>query len=202
MVKYYDTLMSIKWYFIVSAFKVYPFVSSPKERMKRELNFMTYNWKDKIFVPKIIDFDFEKFILYREYIDGRELKDQEDYELLGSSLSVIHNNNFVLGDTKISNFLIDKYNKKKLYVIDAEQSLQLDSPKYRSWDLLVLLFFIAVENIYDIKRFENISKVILDAYEPTPEIVKGIFDTKNTFLLSFFPVLHLESLRKIIARFL
>jgi len=199
VVKRYDAVTSIKWYFIVPTFRAYPFASRPSERMRRELDFMTYKWHGIVSVPKIIDFDLDSFTVYREYIEGSEVKELQDFKLIGRALRIIHENNFVLGDTKPSNFLIDR-EKERVYVIDAEQSLESDLTKYKSWDLLVLLFFIAIEYVYDIKKFEEISLIILETYEPIPEIIKGILSIENTPLLSFFPPLHLEYLRKIIAQ--
>jgi Kae1-associated kinase Bud32 len=200
IIKYYDSIVSLKWFFVVSAFRVYPYVSNPKERMKRELEFFTYRWDGKVVnVPKIVDFDIDRLFIIREYLEGRTPKTEKDIELISKLLRKIHDNGFVLGDTKLENFIITK---NKAYVIDAEQSIKSEKDEYKGWDLLVFFLFLASSNIHDVKKFEALANAFLKKYEPPTSVIKNIFNVRNTFLLSFFPILHLEVLRKITAEFL
>ncbi len=195
--KCYGSGVSLKWYFILSIFKSYPFVGDPRERMGREIEFFTYNWNG-IKVPKIVDFDYDEVCLLREFVDGRVPATLDDVSKVGKALRYIHDSGFVMGDTKAENFLINDY----VYVIDAEQSIRTDSKEYRGWDLAVFLLFLSYKYLYDLKDFERLTKSFLLAYSPDKSELLSINNLKNVTLLSLFPPMHLATIRKTIGELL
>ncbi len=195
--KCYGSSVSLKWYFIVSIFKSYPFVGDPRERMGREIEFFTYNWSE-VKVPKIVDFDYDEACLLREFVDGRTPTSAEDVKKIGRALRHIHDSGFVMGDTKVENFLVNDY----VYVIDAEQSIRSDSEEYKGWDLAVFLLFLSYKFLYDLKGFENSVKSFLLAYEPDKKELLSINGLKNVALLSLFPPMQLTVVKKVIGELL
>ncbi|QIW24259.1 hypothetical protein EWF20_08955 [Sulfolobus sp. S-194] len=197
-VKCYSSSSSFKWYLISPAFRGFPYTSNPLERMNREINFFTYNWGDKLKVPKVIDFDEETVCMYREFIDGEEINHFKQFEELGRALSYIHKENFALGDTKLENFL---YNKK-IYVIDAEQAIHMTNTSYFSWDLLVLAFSTSYKFLKDPQLFYLNYIKVLEGYSPNKEIVKELLSFNNLPLLSLIPFTHYNYFKKAVERFL
>ncbi|BAB66448.1 hypothetical protein [Sulfurisphaera tokodaii] len=198
VVKCYSSSSSFKWYLISPAFRGFPYTSNPLERMNREINFFTYNWGDELKVPKVIDFDEETICMYREFIDGEEISDLEQFEELGRAINLIHKRNFALGDTKLENFL---YNKK-VYVIDAEQAIQTSNTSYFSWDLLVLAFSMSYKFLKDPQLFYLNYIKILEGYSPNKEIVKELLNFNNLPLLSLIPFTHYNYFKKAVEKFL
>jgi tRNA A-37 threonylcarbamoyl transferase component Bud32 len=123
----------------------YPLTLDPEERMKREIAFFNSEIVG-VFRPKIYKINWEKIFMEREYIEGREisLESIEDIEALGRTISKIHSASFCLGDTKPENFIVSN---EKVYVIDAEQSLErCPKKKYIGWDIMLTALFIFWSN--------------------------------------------------------
>ncbi|MDT7875535.1 lipopolysaccharide core heptose(II) kinase RfaY [Sulfolobaceae archaeon RB850M] len=198
VMKCYNSSSSFKWYFISPLFRNYPYTSDPKERMDRELDFFTYRWS-KINVPKVIDFDYDNLCLYREFIEGNEIIDEDQFEKLGESIRYIHDNNYVLGDTKLENFIVKE---GKISVIDAEQAIRSNNNSYMAWDLLVLFFSLSYNYLNDPKKFSTTIERILYGYNPSKEITKELMSIKAVNLLSLIPFFHYNNFRKVIEKFL
>ncbi|BDC19789.1 serine/threonine protein kinase [Acidianus sp. HS-5] len=194
VIKCYSTSAGIKWYFISSFFKSYPYASDPKERMNREIDFFTRSWKE-IGTPKIIDMDYDTNCIMRDYIKGRPIEREEDFAMLGKAFKTIHESGIALGDTKIENFIINE----KIYIIDAEQAIETNDEKYFAWDILVFLLFLSYKYINDLKNFEKMTKVFLDSYNPTQREVSHILNIENIGLLTLFPPMSLNFIKKITA---
>jgi tRNA A-37 threonylcarbamoyl transferase component Bud32 len=194
VIKCYSTSAGIKWYFISSFFKSYPYASSPRERMNREIDFFTRKWSE-IGTPKIIDMDYETNCIMRDYIKGRSIETEEDFLMLGKAFKIIHENGLSLGDTKIENFIVNE----KIYVIDAEQAIQTKEEKYFAWDILVFLLFLSYKYINDLKNFEKMSRAFLNSYKPTQKEISYILDIRNINVLTLFPPMALNLIKKIIA---
>ncbi|MEL9970418.1 MAG: serine/threonine protein kinase [Metallosphaera sp.] len=197
VVKCYDSSVAVKWYFISSMFRPFPYVANPITRMDREIEFMTYPWKG-IKVPRIIDFDTEEKCIVREFVDGNIPSTAEDLISIGSALKEIHNNYFVLGDSKFDNFLINE----KIFVIDAEEAIRGSEPELRAWDLLVFFLFVAYKFFQDLKTFERVVQGFLGLYEPERDVVTNMISLRNVQLLSIFPPFHLGTVKKVISEFL
>jgi|ECHnycMinimDraft_1075156.scaffolds.fasta_scaffold01804_2 tRNA A-37 threonylcarbamoyl transferase component Bud32 len=185
VVKNYGSPYSIKWYFITAAFFNYPYVADPRKRLSREMDFMLGDWKDFL-TPRIIDFDLEEPSLTREFLEGDE-PDSDQMKLVGKGLREVHDKGIVMGDTKVSNFLVSE---GKLYVIDAEQSTSSDSEELKAWDLLVLFVFLAYKYLNDLDQFEKGLEAFLDSYDPDQRISRSVFNAKNGFLVALMPILH------------
>ncbi|WP_252896520.1 serine/threonine protein kinase [Metallosphaera hakonensis] len=183
---------SAEWYFISSMFRPFPYVASATTRMSRELEFMTYPWR-KIKVPKIIDFDVKDKCVIREFVDGKPPETEEELISIGIALREIHDNRFVMGDTKFENFLINE----GVYVIDAEEAIVSTEPALRGWDILVFFLFVSYKYIQDLKTFEKVLLGFLETYGASRDIATHIVSLRNVQLLSLFPPLHLTTVRKI-----
>ncbi|WP_338600244.1 serine/threonine protein kinase [Sulfolobus tengchongensis] len=195
--KCYMTIFGIKWYFISTFFWNYPYVADPKERFTRELDFFLDKWKDIVVVPKLIDIDAKELCITREYIDGDEIG-EENIEIVAKGLREIHDTGYVLGDTKISNFVI--VNKSKFAVIDAEQSFRSNNSYYKAWDLVVLFLFLSYK-ITNPNHFQEVSKRFLNEYNPDKNIVKEFFNIKNISLMGLYPPTHIYILKNLMSNF-
>ncbi|MCH4814542.1 MAG: serine/threonine protein kinase [Saccharolobus sp.] len=196
--KCYMTIFGIKWYFISTFFWNYPYVADPKERFVRELDFFLDNtWKDIVIVPKLIDIDAKELCITREFIEGNEIN-EENIEIVAKGLREIHEVGYVLGDTKISNFVI--VNRSKLAVIDAEQSFKSNNVYYRAWDLVVFFLFLSYKMV-NINHFQEVAKRFLDEYMPDKSIAKEFFDIKNINLMGLYPPTHLYILKNLMSNF-
>ncbi len=197
--KCYSSVFGLKWFIISGMFYTFPYASQPLERMGREIEFFTFRWKG-IGVPKIIDMDYDRICLFREFIDGKEVgKDRESFELIGKALRKIHEAGFVMGDTKLSNFMIKD---DEVFVIDAEQAIRNASKDYIAWDILVFLLFSSFAFINEVKEYRECIRSFMTGYEIDNEIALKITDIKNVPLLALFPPLHLIEIKKISAEFL
>lgn len=141
--KYTKELGVIKWFIIKSLsipVNMYPFVFSPRERMKRELSFFDYMY-GKIKVPRVVEVNWDELYIVREYVNGRMLSlkfNEHIWGLTGSLLYKIHSEDYALGDSKISNFLVSE-DENTVYVIDAEQAIKTSLSIHKKWDIVVLL---------------------------------------------------------------
>ncbi|EZQ06894.1 serine/threonine protein kinase [Candidatus Acidianus copahuensis] len=198
VLKCYSANAGIKWYFISSLFsRSYPYSADPLLRMRREVDFLTFPWK-KITVPKLIDIDYYTNCIIREFSEGREPSTTDDFYGIGYGLRAIHDNEFVMGDTKLENFLLSN---EKTSVIDAEQAIKSNNVEYKSWDILVFSLFLAYKYMNDLKGFDEMMLSFLRGYGPSSEITKNIISLRNLNLLSFFPAFHLNNLKKLIHNF-
>jgi len=125
----------------------------------------------------------KNFALLEEFIEGDEIN-EENIEIVAKGLREIHEVGYVLGDTKISNFVI--VNRSKLAVIDAEQSFKSNNLYYRAWDLVVFFLFLSYK-IVNINHFQEVAKRFLDEYMPDKSIAKEFFDIKNINLMGLYP---------------
>ncbi|BBG23922.1 hypothetical protein [Sulfuracidifex tepidarius] len=197
--KCYSSVFGIKWFLISRMFYTFPYASQPLERMGREIEFFTFRWKD-IGVPKIIDMDYDRVCLFREFIDGKEVdKDRKSFELIGNALRKIHEAGFVMGDTKLSNFMIKE---DKVFVIDAEQAIRSSSKDYIAWDILVFFLFSSFAFVNEVKDYRDCIRSFVTGYGIDGEIAMKITDIKNVPLLALFSPLHLIEIKKISAEFL
>ncbi len=194
VIKCYSTSAGIKWYFISSFFRSYPYASDPKERMNREIDFFTRPWKE-IGIPKIIDMDYDTNCIMRDYIKGRPIEREDDFVMLGKTFRIIHENGIALGDTKIENFIVND----KIYVIDAEQAIQTSDERYFAWDILVFLLFLSYKYINDLKSFEKMTRIFLNSYNPTQKEISYLLDVRNIGLLTLFLPISLNLIKKITA---
>jgi len=148
VIKSFMSPWSLKWLISLPTLVFYPYSINPKTRFFREVNFFT-EWSKKkhpvIKVPKILGMDYSRLIIVREYIKGRTAYDigLDGFLPLFEALAFIHNEGWVLGDTKPSNFLLD--DKNHVFVIDAEQAIRSNNVEFMAWDLAILLL---VTNVY------------------------------------------------------
>lgn len=191
VVKRYGGPTSLKWYILANAFRAYPFVTSGKDRMSREVEFFTFMY-GKIPVPRVIDFDLEDEVLVREYIEGEKVTDPTP---VGSLMRRIHGYGYVLGDTKTSNFLLSS---GEAFVIDAEQAMVTSLPEHRAWDILVYLFFLALDNINSLREYGTILDDFFRSYSPDHSVTSNLLNMRNFALISIFPPLHLAEVRRVI----
>lgn len=192
VVKCYGSNMGLKWYFISSLFRSFPFVASPRARMSREIEFMTYNWKT-VKVPAIVDLDTDEKCIIREYVEGKTPNELEDFVSVARVLREIHEENFALGDTKYENFLINN----GVWIIDAEEAVRTQETELKSWDLLVYFLFVSYKFIQDVRSFERIVKEFISIYQPSRDVAVKALSVRNVQLLSMFPPLHLTIVKKI-----
>ncbi|AOL16029.1 serine/threonine protein kinase [Sulfolobus sp. A20] len=195
--KCYTSVFGIKWYFISSFFWNYPYVADPKERFYREMDFFLEKWEKNVYVPKIVDIDTKTLCIIREFVSGEEVNER-NIEIVAKGIREIHEEGFVLGDTKISNFLLT--NDKKLAIIDAEQSMKSNNISYKAWDLLVFFLFLSYK-LVNLDSFAEASKIFLDEYNPDSSLVKEFFNIKNINLMSVYPPLHLFTLKNLMTNF-
>lgn len=139
--KYSRELGIIKWFIIKTASRIlniYPYVSDPEERMRRETIFFTSIDVD-VKHPKIFLMDWINTTVIREYVPGEPISpiDKNVYPVIGEILARIHHSGYVLGDTKFLNFL--RTPGGEIYLIDAEQAITSREYKHRAWDLIVFI---------------------------------------------------------------
>ncbi|MCG2888236.1 MAG: hypothetical protein L7H21_00770 [Sulfolobales archaeon] len=184
VVKCYEGLSGLKWFLIGPAFHFsYPFVASPEERMRRELDFLT-SVSGKVNVPEVMDFDLEKKCLVRTFVEGERPRTAEEYRTVGEELSKIHSLGYVLGDAKPENFAVSE---GKAYLIDAEQAIRSDDVRLRGWDLAVLFVFASYEVINNFRRFKEIVNAIKHGYSGIEGLARAIFDLRHASLLALMP---------------
>jgi tRNA A-37 threonylcarbamoyl transferase component Bud32 len=129
----------IKWFLIKTAnliVQAYPFTINPRRRMIREVTFMDDHEK-QVRTPKIILKDWITNSIVREYIVGKvfdPLMNEKEYENIGKVLAETHNSEYVLGDTKYTNFM---KSDNEYYIIDAEQAVKTTNKAYMYWDIFV-----------------------------------------------------------------
>ncbi len=187
VIKDYKALNSNKWYIITLFLGAeYPFVADSQSRLERELNFFEQD-TGGVKKPKVISYNLEDKLLKREYIDGEIPYDKP--ELVSRALCSIHRAGYVVGDTKIENFLVDK--SGVVSIIDAEQATVSHERRLMAWDMLLLFGSMAYKNIYDLDSYREAVKRIIDAYADWNIISSEIYNPLNAVLLAIIPPPHL-----------
>ncbi len=200
----------LKWVSLGLVYKAsYPFALTPDARMKRELDFMG-DEHDRVRTPRIVDVDYSRKIVVREYIEGSPLRPwayEADAARLGEILAWIHAEGWVMGDTKPTNFL--EAPGGQIYVVDAEQSLRTEDPRLRGWDLLVAITFTSLaqlldhfpERIGDASDFRLFVALVLDSYIDAGGgigAVENMFNYRHMSLYLLLPAHYLSALRKLV----
>jgi tRNA A-37 threonylcarbamoyl transferase component Bud32 len=177
----------IKW-FLISASNLaigkYPFKLDPFERLKREVYFMRYS-KRGFSKPEILVVDYSNIMLTREFVKG----DVYGYSAPGSvhyevarHLGVCHEDGWVLGDPKISNFIYSA--EGRVYIVDAEQAIREYSSDYSAWDLLVYVSTLTIDGyvkaLYSRDVYDSILENIITGYLQGNTNSKDVFKTLLT----------------------
>lgn len=160
----------LKWYAITLsniAVRKYPFKLEPVDRMKREVTFMRS--PTKCFKkPEVLLVDYGRLRLIREFVKGELYSYNAPCHVhieIGRSLGQCHDEGWVLGDTKITNFV---YSGNEVYIVDAEQATKDYRPEHAAWDLLVLVSTLFMENVVmalkDIEMSARYIDLILNGY--------------------------------------
>lgn len=159
-----------KWHIITLsnlAVKIYPFTQDPLERMKREVTFYRAPITC-ICKPDLILVDYVGLRTIRGFIKG----DMYDFNApvnihyeIGRSLGRCHEEGWVFGDTKITNYMVSQ---GRIYLIDAEQALMERNTRYEAWDLLVLISTLTINGyvkaLTDDQQYERIIRSIFKGY--------------------------------------
>ncbi|MEM0111297.1 MAG: hypothetical protein QXK90_00870 [Candidatus Parvarchaeota archaeon] len=183
IVKKYDDMNSLKWFIspIISNLKSYPMTGAPISRLERELELYD-NPIEGVNLPKLIRYDKEGLTLEKEFIEGEPPYKRLD--LVGNLLYKLHSAGYVLGDSKIENFLLDKSNKK-LYLIDSEQVYKSKDEKLRAWDISIL--FTSLSYNSNIKNYRHAVADFKSAYLLWDEVSGYTVDPKNLPILFIMP---------------
>jgi len=196
----------IKWLPPTLLFRpVYPFTFDPRERFRRELNFMNLGsqvvWRT-FSTPAVLSADEGSLTIIREFIDGSLIDYGRDADLLASALAEVHSKNYVLGDVKPTNFVV--YDGT-LYIIDAEQAVESSSIEHRAWDLALNAFFMSYIELWDVQKYKNLMRRFLKKYLASggsTEPVKNITSIKLSSISLLMPLPHLVALVRIIEELL
>lgn len=131
----------LKWAFIKAStlpFQMYPFETSPFNRLTREVK--AFKSLRGFMTPRVILVDYRDILLVREFVNGSndsQILDQH-VEELGLALSIVHNQGFSLGDSKVDNIVFNP-ETEKWFIIDGEQVVESATPQTMIWDLLLFL---------------------------------------------------------------
>lgn len=184
VIKYYSVEPGlVKWFIIKSLslpLQIYPYVTNPKDRMSREIIFFNKR-PGSIRAPRIIDVDWNNFLIKREYIEGEIFKpsaNHVEYVELACIMAKIHRAGYALGDSKYTNFIVSRHSR--IYIVDAEQAIETNNEIHYSWDLIVftitILYSYGVlkdpENLYN--RLRSFYSSYIDYYSVDP--VANIID--------------------------
>ncbi len=186
VVKHYSVEPGIvKWFIIKSLslpLQIYPYVTSPRERMAREISFFNKR-PGGVYTPRVIDIDWNNHVIKREYIEG-EIFDPKmkrvRYVELANTLSRIHRGGYALGDSKYTNFIFT--GDGRVYVVDAEQATETSNSIHYSWDIIIF----TVTTLYsygllrDIETIYNKLRIFYSSYtdyygvDPIANIVEKV----------------------------
>ncbi len=183
VIKRYNDYESLKWWVVPLITNIfYPMTSSPESRLERELEL--YNEKiDGVNLPKIINCNKDSLTLEREYIEGRA--PYKETKLLGDLLYHIHSHGYVLGDTKIDNFILNKEDKK-VYLVDLEQIYKSDDDRLRAWDIDLL--FSSLSYNLNIIEYKKAVREFKSAYLLWDKVSKYTMDARNAAVLLIMPL--------------
>lgn len=178
--EYASEIGLLKWYIImVSNFAVgiYPFKLDPKERLIREVEFMSKSTKC-FKKPEVLIVDYTKPKIVRSFVKGEVYSYDSPINIhyeIGKCLGFCHEEGWVLGDTKITNFV---YNEKGLFIVDAEQAIREYNEKYAAWDILVLIstlsmdgYLKAVKSDYS-RIVDFILRGYIDTHRESADVIK------------------------------
>lgn len=190
---------------------------SPYTRMRNEYigTRRVRELDSSIRTPPILGISFKNRVMVFKYVDGvplskmiDELMNGKDYSnsnatmhdtlkyvhSYGSTLALVHVNNFVLRDTKPSNVLISKSNG--LCLTDFEQFTTLKSIHDASWDVACFLYY----SLLFTKNYDNARIVIrefVDGYREHNSNYKEIFNyaADIKYCLPFYPAITLGMIK-------
>ena len=170
VIKYYSVEPGlVKWFIIKSLsmpLQIYPYVTSPRDRMIREIDF--FNRKPgNVNTPRIIDIDWNNYSIKREYIKGeifRANMPHLKYIELAQTLAKIHKARYALGDSKYTNFIVTDHDE--IYIIDAEQAIETNNEIHYSWDLIIFTVTILYSYgfLKDIEHLYSRLRLFYDSY--------------------------------------
>jgi len=200
--RYLKEVGIIKWIPPTILFRVsYPFTLSPRERFKRELDFMTYGWQGFVRTPKPVHVDEEKLEILREYVEGNVINYLRDSEPLGKALALIHSEGWALGDVKPTNFLVDN-DSTHVYVIDAEQSVRTNNLTHKAWDIALSAFFASYAYLSDLTTYESFLQEFLREYvrrwEGGVAVLKELSSMRFGGIFLIMPLPHVFALADMI----
>lgn len=186
-VKKYNDPNSLKWFIspLISNFNSYPMTGPPISRLERELELYDNPIKG-VNLPKLIKYDKEELTLEREFINGKPPYKRLD--LVGDLLYNLHSAGYVLGDSKVENFLLSKADKK-LYLIDSEQAYKSRDGRLRAWDISVL--FLSLSYSLSIMDYRGAMKDFKARYPLWGEVSKDTLDPRNFLILFMMPAPNL-----------
>ena len=182
----------LKWVPAAIVFRAaYRFSVSPGERLRREVSFFSRGWGDLV-VPRVLSVDEDRFVLIREFIEGRRIDLRKDCGAIGTALGSIHGRGAALGDTKPSNFLMVG---DRVALIDAEQSLLEARPYEMGWDLLLTALFLSLFYITNTEAFRSCVKELINSYVKAGgkrDALDGVGSIRNSGLAVIIPLMHLH----------
>lgn len=147
-----------------------------KKRTKSEIHIMeTINNSNLVHSPKLLYGDIKEYKIYMEYLSNCvNLKDYiddliqvnkiEDIKIilkdLGFIIAEVHNLKIIHGDLTTSNFMIDKSDISKIYILDFGLSFVSESVENRAVDLYVIeKTFICSHN-----KISELFNILLNSY--------------------------------------
>ncbi|MBE5729471.1 hypothetical protein IG206_01585 [Candidatus Parvarchaeota archaeon] len=183
VIKRYNDYSSFKWQIVpLIANTSYPMTSSPESRLERELEL--YNEKiEGVNLPKIIRYNKEDLTLEKEYIEGNP--PYKETKLLGELMYNLHSHGYVLGDSKIDNFILNEKDKK-VYLIDSEQVYKSNDDRLKAWDIDLLFSSLSYNlNIIDYRKAIREFK---STYFLWDGVSRYTIDTRNAAVLLPMPL--------------
>lgn len=189
--KRYNGTGSIKWLLSPPFRMFYPFAVLPESRLEREVGFLESSSDVK--KPRLYSCDREKRSIKREYIEGRQ--DYTDGAGVGAALSSIHSEGYVIGDTKLSNFLSSD---DGCYIIDAEQAIQSDKKRHRVWDATFALVSSSYYNYPKIESFKKFVDGFASSYKYWEEYEDELLKGPSPIFLLLLPIQHRYLYKKLL----
>lgn len=132
-----------------------------KKRTKRETNVLNKLYENKINVPKILNVNFEEMSFEMEKIEGEEIINHLEKEVLIKSIIEIakmHKLNIVHGDLTPLNII--KSRNDNIVIIDFGLSDFSSNIEDKAVDLNVFFSFLNTE----ISQFENLKRILIEEY--------------------------------------
>jgi len=174
VVKKYRDWKSLKWLPIgLWTIGTVDFALSASERLLREVNAITLLRKSGLRVPMVLGINWHRKYVVREYVEGSNLVEalhNKDFEnacyRLGGLLADIHKLGLSIGDTRPTNFILDKH--RTIVPIDLEQASQKIPP---SWDIAE---YIAFATVYLKFKFD-------ESFIAAKSLAKGYLENEGSF---------------------
>ena len=192
VVKKYRDWKSLKWLPIgLWTAGTVDFTLSAGERLLREVNAIMLLRKSGFRVPIIYGINWYKKYIIREYVEGEDLvkilhsKDIENTCFrIGHFLANVHKLGLSLGDTRPSNFILNKYGT--IVPIDLEQASSKIPP---SWDLAEYLAFTIVHLKFKFDESFMASLSLAKGYLENGGSLSNICDiTKRSYIRVLAPI--------------